>query len=195
MKNLYLLSILLVALTSCTSDSKSTVDQPNINKILMLKVDYTTNTFEGGKEFEFDVNTPNFSTNIDYLQPSDIGFVKVFYTELNTLLFDGTIHWNGVGQINYPTDFLPATAFEYVDIENFYQEPVFENIFDANTYPQNLPLPPYNYTPIWVKLQALAKVRAYRDANPNATAKIFLYQPSVAIGDPATYKWIIIFKN
>jgi hypothetical protein len=195
MKNLYLFLLVLVALTSCTSDSKSTVAQPNTNKILMLKVDYTTNTFEGGKEFEFDVTTPTFTTNIEYVQPSDIGNIKVFYTELNTLLFEGSIHWAGTGQINYPTDFLPASSFQYATIENFYQEPVFTTIFDANTYPQNIPTPPYNYSPIWVKLQALLKVRAYRDSNPNATAKIFLYQPGVAIGDPATYKWIIIFKN
>ncbi len=195
MKNLFIPFYILFLIAACTSDSKSIVNQPNANKILMLKVDYTTNTFEGGNEFEFDVSTPTFTTNPEYVQPSDIGFIKIFYTELNTLLFDGSIHWNGTGQINYPTSFCPSSTFQYVDIENFYQEPIFENIFDAATYPQNVPSPPYNYAPIWIKLQALAKVRAYRDNNPNAKVKIFLYQPSVGIGNPATYKWIIIFKN
>ena len=191
----------LILLTSCSADlpnntnGSDLIQQSGTNKVLLLKVDYTTNTFEGGKEFTFDTNTPTFSTNYQYVPPGDFGSIKIFYTELNSLLFYGDIIWMGTGDIHFPTNFQPASSFEYALTADDYSEPIYENIFDPNVYPANMPLPPYDYSVVWTQIQSLIKVREYRNANPNATLKIFLYQPSVGFGDPATWKWVIILKN
>jgi hypothetical protein len=174
---------------SCTKEStKEKNIQITDNKVLMLKVDYTTNTFEGGKEFSFDVDTDTFTTNYQYNPPADFGSIKIFYSELSTLLFDGDIIWMGNGEIHFPTDFQPASSFEYVNTFAAIDLPAVENIF-------NLDNQEYNYVDPLNQVIYLSKVIEYRNSNPTTPAKIFLYQPSVGIGDPATWKWIILFKN
>ena len=64
----------------------------------------------------------------------------------------------------------------------------FENVFNPNNAT-------YNYNSIWASVQSLVKVRQYLISNPNATVKIFLYTPSVGIGNPAEWDWIVILKN
>lgn len=181
-------------MTSCSTDllnqanGTDLANQSGNNKVLLLKVDYTTNTFEGGKELTFDSNTTTFSTNYQYVTPSDFGSIKIFYTELNSLLFYGDIIWMGTGEIHFPTDFQPASSFEFVNTFAAIDLPSVENIFNPNNEI-------FNYTNPLNQVIYLSKVIEYRASNPNASAKIFLYQPSVGIGDPATWKWIIMFKN
>lgn len=162
--------------------------ETNTNKVLLLKVDYTTKTFEGGKEFAFDSNTTTFSTNYEYVTPSDFGSIKIFYTELNTQLFYGNIIWMGTGNVHFPTDFLPASSFEFVNTFAALDLPIVENIFNPNNEI-------FDYTNPLNQVIYLSKVIDYRASNPNGAAKVFLYKPSVGIGDPATWKWIILFKN
>ena len=194
MKKIISLLSLFILLTSCSTDLLNQANGTNLanqsgnNKVLLLKVDYTTNTFEGGKELTFDSNTTTFSTNYQYVTPADFGSIKIFYTELNTQLFYGDIIWMGTGDIHFPTDFQPASSFEFVNTFAAIDLPSVENIFNPNNeiFDYNNPLNQVIY---------LSKVIEYRASNPNASAKIFLYQPSVGIGDPATWKWIIMFKN
>ena len=63
-----------------------------------------------------------------------------------------------------------------------------ENVFNPNNST-------YNYNEIWTSVQSLVKVRQYLNSNPNATVKLFLYTPSVGIGNPAEWDWIIVMKN
>ena len=194
MKKIISLLSLFILLTSCSTDLLNQANGTNLanqsgnNKVLLLKVDYTTNTFEGGKELTFDSNTTTFSTNYQYVTPADFGSIKIFYTELNTQLFYGDIIWMGTGEIHFPTDFQPASSFEFVNTFAAIDLPSVENIFNPNNEI-------FNYTNPLNQVVYLSKVIEYRASNPNASAKIFLYQPSVGIGDPATWKWIIMFKN
>ncbi len=194
MKKIISFLSLFILLTSCSTDllnqanGTDLANQSGNNKVLLLKVDYTTNTFEGGKELTFDSNTTTFSTNYQYVTPSDFGSIKIFYTELNSLLFYGDIIWMGTGEIHFPTDFQPASSFEFVNTFAAIDLPSVENIFNPNNEI-------FNYTNPLNQVIYLSKVIEYRASNPNASAKIFLYQPSVGIGDPATWKWIIMFKN
>jgi hypothetical protein len=64
----------------------------------------------------------------------------------------------------------------------------FENVFN----PDNTT---YNYNTIWTSVQNIIKVRQYLYANPDATVKIFLYTPSVGVGNPAEWDWFIFMKN
>ncbi len=155
---------------------------------MLLKVDYITNTFEGGKELTFSEPTPTFTITTDYKSPGDFGSIKLIYKELNEKLFDGTIIWMGKGQISFPTQLIEPKEFSVIKTYDILYPVGFENIFDPNNQT-------YDYTPMWLKVQHLAKVREYLKSNPKAKAKIFLYTPSVGVGNPADWDWIIILKN
>jgi hypothetical protein len=183
-----LLACFALMLFSCSKEKTETLDDLGPNKVLLLKVDYTNNTFESGKELLFQ-NNATFTISKQYVTPSDFGSIKLFYQELNQPIFDGTIVWMGLGSIAYPTDFLPATDFAAVLTNDFVTPAAgFENIHNPNNTP-------IDYQPIWSAVQNLVKVRAYLASNPTATVKIFLYTPSVGIGNPADWDWILILKN
>lgn len=181
---------LILSLISCSNDNDETSNSTtNSNNVLLLKVDYNTNLFEGGKELTFANTTSNMTITNQYVSPGDFGSIKLIYQELNETLFDGTIVWAGLGQMNYPQNLLNANQFDRVMTAD-YVTPIsgFENVFNPNNST-------YNYNEIWTSVQSLVKVRQYLNSNPNATVKLFLYTPSVGIGNPSEWDWIIIMKN
>lgn len=180
----------LVAISGCTDELDKT-DVPNTlaNNVLMLVVDYSTNTFEGGKEFNFSEPSEVLTITNEYEPPGDFGSIKLKYQEVNKTLFDGTMIWMGVGQMSFPMNIEPANQFNWVPTEEIvYPINGFENVF--NPFNEN-----YDYSAVWLSVQNLVKVRGYLESNPNATVKIFLYTPSVGMGDPADWNWIIYMKN
>jgi hypothetical protein len=111
------------------------------------------------------------------------------YNEINQILFDGDIIWMGLGQIHYPQNILAANQFEIVLTDDI--------IFPTTNFYHILPEPNLsnNYDQVWMAVQNLVKVRQYLYSNPNASVKLFLYTPSVGIGNPAEWDWIIFMKN
>ena len=184
------ITIFILTLISCSKDNDDTITpSTNQNNVLVLKVDYNTNTFEGGKELSFSSTISNMTVINQYVPPSDFGSIKLIYQELNETLFDGTIVWNGLGQMNFPQNLLNANQFDRVLTADYVSpNSGFENVFNPNNAT-------YNYNSIWASIQSLVKVRQYLISNPNATVKIFLYTPSVGIGNPAEWDWIVILKN
>ncbi len=192
MKNL-ILSLFLTAtlFLSCSkTENEGGIFNPSLtdNKVLLLKVDYLTNTFEGGKELTFKETTPTFTITTDYKSPGDFGSIKLTYKELNEKLFDGTIIWMGKGQISFPTNLIDPKNFEIAKTYDIVYPIGFENIFNISSQK-------YDYSPIWLKVQHYAKVREYLKSNPKAAVKFLLYTPSVGVGNPADWDWIIILKN
>lgn len=191
MKIKYLLLVaFILTLISCSKENnRQPSPTTNSNNVLVLKVDYNTNQFEGGKELTFTDTSSNMSITNQYVAPGDFGSIKLKYQELNETLFDGTIVWAGLGQVNYPQNLLNANQFDRV-MTTDYVTPVsgFENVFN----PDNTV---YNYNAIWTSVQNLVKVRQYLYSKPNATVKIFLYTPSVGLGNPADWDWFIFMKN
>lgn len=182
--------IFLIVLSFFSSCSKEDKTNGNItNKVLTLKVDYLTNTFEGGKETSYPVNSSTFTITSQYIFPGDFGNLKLKYQELNEIIFDGDIIWMGRGNIKYPQNMLPANQFDSVATTNIVMPTAgFQNVFNPNNHA-------FEYTPIWFAVQKLVKVRDYLNANPNTAVKLFLYTPSVGAGIPADWDWIIFMKN
>jgi hypothetical protein len=175
--------------SSCSKKDDTGKGSSAANKILMLQVDYLTNTFEGGKETTYPTTPSTFTISYQYKAPADFGNLKIKYDELNEILFDGDIVWAGRGDIKLPQNILPANQFTSVttaDVVN----PIagVQNIFNPGNYV-------FDYTPVWLSIQKLVKVREYLSSNPNATVKLFLYTRSVGFGDPADADWIIFMKN
>ena len=188
---LFTLLAFAVVLTSCVGpeDDFSNTIPVQDNKVLLLKVDYMTNVFEGGKELIFSDSTATFNVEVEYQQPSDLGGIQLYYKELDAKIFDGSIVWNGTGAISYPESFEPASSFE-VTLTNDYIFPTegFENVFNPTEET-------YDYQTIWGAVQSLLKAREFVLSNPDAKARIFLYTPSVGVGNPEEWEWIIILKN
>ena len=188
MKTSIILLSLISLLFSCNSDNAD-LDETTSTQVLMLKVDYTTNTFEGGTEFHFSKQTDSLTIVNEYVEPNDFGSVKLIYQELNEPLFDGTIHWMGLGKMTFPESLQPAHDFKNVDTKDLrYPMGGFENVFN----PKN---EKHDYNKVWLSVQGLVKVREYLIANPNQKAKLFLYTPSVGEGNPLDWDWIIYLKK
>lgn len=109
------------------------------------------------------------------------------------MLFSGTIHWMGLGQMSYPENLEPAGTFPTLPnpvsmppVSSF--EPVYYTQFAY--YPNPLP-----YGPIWDAIDNLQAVRQFRISNPNSAIHVFLYTPSVGIGNPADWDYFIFLKN
>lgn len=187
MKTRVLILSLISLLFSCNSDYVD-IDEET-TQVLMLKVDYTTNTFEGGIEFNFLNETDNFTIVNEYVEPNDFGSVKLIYKELNKTLFNGTIHWMGLGEMTYPEKLESPKTFKTVGTYDLvYPKNGFENVFNPNNQK-------YEYEVVWQSIQQLVKVREYLHANPDQKVKLFLYTPSVGAGDPLDWDWIFYLKK
>lgn len=181
--------LLISILLGCNSENIDIgVDTNAPNQILMLKVDYTTNTFEGGTILGFTNLKETFTITHEYIPPGDFGSVRLIYKELNQTLFAGTIHWMGLGKMRFPEKLEHANAFVQGETNDLRYPNGFENVFNPN----NLEL---NYNKPWRSVQSLVKVQEFLAANPNQNAKMFLYTPSVGEGDPKDWYWIIYLKK
>jgi len=188
MKKGMLFFLLITILFSC--GKKET--QETTNNVVLLKVDFLTNVFEGGKELQF-ASSSNFTISSNYQAPGDFGDVQLYYDELNEKLFDGTIIWMGLGERSYPESIELPTNFSVLnDGFPLPDSNMFENIMYAEYayYPDTIA-----YQDIWKSINKLEIVSNYRNSNPNDKINLFLYTPSVGIGNPADWDWYIILKN
>jgi len=189
MKNILLLTIAILIL-GCTSDEQNT--KATQNKVILLKVDFTTNIFEGGKELTFD-EFPSFTISSVYQSPGDFGKINLKYQELDQNIFEGTIVWMGIGErslpenINSPESFnLNPNPLEMPNLD-FFQTVDYS---EFQHYPETI-----NYVAIWNAIDNLEVVDEYRNSNPNSQINLFLYTPSVGGGDPEEWDWYVILKN
>lgn len=189
LKQIPVVIIIIAVLGLCTFSACHPRDEYSNSKLLILKVDYLTNNFEGGKETLFTIPTSTFTITTQYDSPGDFGNIRLIYQELNEIIFDGSIIWMGTGEIHIPQNILAANQFNHVLTSDYvYPRGGFENVFNPNEQE-------YDYSQIWSSVQGLVKVREYLSSNPNASVKLFLYTPSVGIGNPADWDWIIFIKN
>ncbi len=192
MKKYFYLSFLIVGLLcACTEDNNEQSSNSN-NKVVLLKVDFLTNTFEGGKEISFDSNA-NFTISHDYNPPGDFGDIQLYYQELDELIFDGTIVWMGLGLRSFPSSLMGPNDFSQTSTGlPLPDTTLFENLmYDTYAYyPDSI-----NHQSIWNAIGQLEIVSEYRISNPSEPIHLFLYTPSVGVGDPADWDWYIILKN
>ena len=156
----------------------------------MLVVNATTNAFLGGYEFEYPENTDTFTIRGEYEQPSDFGHIRLFYNELDTMLFYGTIIRMGTGKIIFPAELIPPAQFEVVSTEDLIlPKNGFETVFEYS----------YNdevYVTAWKSIQNLKKAREYLHSNSEQTVKICWYRPAFCLFWPCEDAyWVMFLKN
>lgn len=183
-----LLALIALALMGCEAENND-LELCDNNSVLVLAVDYTTNKFMGGAKLDFKNKSEHFTTYNEFVEPSDFGSIKIIYDEIDETLFSGTIHWMGLGERTFPKSLLPADKFEGVITDNYVSpKNGFENIF--NPYEMDL-----NHEVAWGEVQYLVKVREYLAINPEQKVKLFLYTPSVGLGNPEDWYWVIFLKS
>jgi len=202
---LFIAIIGIVVIVGCNSDSvviddpivKDTTYIPDTTKlsgtnILMLIVDYTTNEFVGGKELHFDSTHPSFTITTQYKSPGDFGWIKLYYSEIDELIFWGGIIWHGCGKIEFPTDILMEKDFKISPNDNI-EYPVngFEPVFPVDTHWVNY-YPNSTIENAWLSIQGRVKTREYLSAEK---VKVYEWQPSVGVGNIADRKWIFFLKK
>ncbi|MBQ5458878.1 MAG: hypothetical protein IIT61_09190, partial [Bacteroidales bacterium] len=163
--------------------------------ILIAKVDYMT--FEYGGFYSMNVtNKQNEGNEIpflaDYMSPGDFGYIKLYYRDQSNLLMDGSIIWAGCGELNFPETFVkgnssntyvpeytmkrglsfPSDRISYIDADGSYVQDVDESDNDLGY--------------IWQTLSAQDEFMSYYEQTSKKVA-VYLYQPSVGVGDP--YEW------
>ncbi len=190
-KNLSILLLGMALFIAC-NDNDEQQEQNVQNKIAVLKVDYLTNTFEGGTVLNFP-NSDDFTISSDYQPPGDFGDIQLYYDELDELLFDGTIIWMGLGERSFPSQLMGANEFSLSD--SLFPQPN-DNLFEYVWYDEFAMYPAPGTFPLqWAAIDQLEIVHQYRVLNPNGTIHMFLYTPSVGIGNPADWDWYIFMKN
>ena len=189
-KFLYFLVLMPLIIFSGCDDPDNDCDLDNSkNKVLMLKIDCTTFNLEGYKEFNFSQQTDSFTIVSDYYSPSDFGYIRLIYKELNQQLFYGTIWWDGLGEMIFPTSLDAPDNLESVSTDDV--------VFPINGFicPHQNSNGNLDFFNIWLNVQHLEKVRQYLHTNPNQKVNMFLYTPSVGGGDPLEWDYFVFLKN
>jgi len=191
MKNLICFFIVTRMLLSCDGETESTL-QSELTNVIVLKVDFLTSEFEAGKELEFPPSE-SFTISTVYNPPRDFGDIQLYYSEFDEKLFDGTIHWAGCGERSYPEEMdLPENFETFNGNLEVPESDVFEKIQYHTTafYPETI-----DYSSIWNSIKNLELIKKYRKDSPKGKIYLFLYTPSVGIGNPADWDWYLYFKN
>jgi hypothetical protein len=194
MKKVVILAGLLVFF-GCSKEIEPEIQNNDIkadtlNKILLLKVDLMTNTFEGAKEIILSGSIPATDTLpivTKYKPPLDFGRLSLYYQPSNELIFDGTIIWMGKGKISYPDSFDTADKFAINEKGIAYPG---DSVFQVLHFPfQN----EIKFDSIWSAVKNLKIVEEYRKSNKSVG--IFIYTPDQGFGDPNNWDWFLLMNG
>ncbi len=181
----------LFLLFGCDSDDKVpwvVICPSNNTMVQVLTVDYTTNKFLGGYAIELPHYLDTLELDCKYNSPVDFGDITWFEKKTETELFTGTIIWMGKGERSFPEEINNASSF--VKLDKVTEMPTFYPLFH-DEYSKMDTNEEFDYTPIW---QSIEKLQFISWMEPSTPAYIYLYCPSVGVGDPADWYWLIFTK-
>jgi len=198
MKPLLLFAIGALLLGSCKKNTDSGVpSSPYGAKMILLKVDYQTGKFEGGKIFTY----PKGSYVADSIpvkeiaKPAgDFGNITLKYVPTSDTVFFGTVIWMGKGQMMPPKTLDDPNTFVLVQTSVLTPDTNKVKYYGAA---RQLPYSPgQSFVSIWNAVAGL-QVTAEAIGVNHAKVGLFLYTPSVGIGDPADwdYYWLLYIRN
>ena len=172
-KLLFLATIVL--LFSCKKKENLFIQKTYSNKILVLKIDYMTNQLEGAKELSFQ-DSDDFTISHESKSPGDFGWIKLYYKEFNQLIFEGSIIWNGTGELIYPKPLINVNQLDTIVTSlPFPGDSIFEKNDTAGYFnPDSV-----SFSTIWSSISNLKLVSDYRMCNPTGKIHVFSYTPNI----------------
>jgi hypothetical protein len=78
-------------------------------------VDHTDLAFDGASISQHEDPLPGalgLPFEIEYHSPGDFGSITIRHLRSREMLFDASIVWNGLGKIDYPTDWMDPRRFD-----------------------------------------------------------------------------------
>jgi len=196
MKKYLLLACLpVLSLFSC---KKEAVNTPVLGKgavLTMLRVDAATNTFTGGKTFNYETyySTDGKIPVSSYLRhDGDSGFLAEVYNPANDTIFYGGLSWNSEkeAQLWYPVFDELASFREGGAAAN---APVYTSIQQLT--PNGMALPSFTVFELWQPVAGLAITQQYMQL-PNVKIGLFQYTPHQNSGDTKGQSWVwVLFKD
>ena len=189
MKKLAVLFLFFI-LASCSDDADDNVIQNPNRELTILKVDFSTNTFEGGNSFEFNNIAMTNTLPIEeiYVAPSDFGSYTLKYTPTNEVIFDGPIAWMG-GSYDLPLDFNSSdyettTLNPTIDLDEIEYFLPTADILAGEGYTN------FDYTSVW---NSIKNLQVTNDClNNNGKIGFVLYTPGLGLFQPENAYWLVI---
>ena len=162
-------------------------------EILMFRISY--NDFEFIEGIELSIEVEEEGNNLlpittEYQSPGDFGYMKFFHDETSELIFHGEIIWAGTGDIVYPSSWNPASSY-------------LDGLFAPIATPSNErwvvlgneeSFVDFSYDSIWEAISHLNITSLYMEEE-NTQIGIYQYTPSVGIGNPEEWSWILILHR
>lgn len=159
-------------------------------EVVILAVDYTTNSFLGGYTVPAESPGGDFALDADYLSPGDFGSVTIYEKASNSKLFAGYIIWDGKGRMAYPAEMYSPKGFALMDkpvaLPDFTHYDYSASEFSAGEYD------------LATVKNAVGKLKIVGQARANAPAApvyAALYTRSVGDGNPADWYWLIFIRG
>lgn len=174
--------------------TESDLQETDLQKhILISKVDYLTFRYKGFYALTV-TNKLNSGTEIPFVSqyqgPGDFGYIKLFYRNTNNLLMDGSIIWSGCGELNFPNNFRAG-----LPMDNGLPYPGQSRISfinDGGHYETVTDERDLQY--IW---QSVSRQKEFQHYYGNSSKKVavYLYTPSVGIGNPADAYYLVFTEQ
>jgi len=194
MRKYLLLLCLPFMLLSCKKNTVSSHDVDAGASLALLKVNYKTDSLEGGMVYNF----PSYSSVHDSIP------VTVLYGLLDTggysqtvlryeptydTILNSIVKKDGSDTLRFP-QFLPAKAFMDNKLSNAYSAPANSKI-QKFMAPGSV-FPSYNVAAVWQPVSSLSITQQFL-SNPDGRVGLYLYIPNKADTDGSGWAWIWVF--
>ena len=161
--------------------------------ILISKVDYLTYRYKGFYALNV-TDKQNAGEQIPiiaaYHAPCDFGDIKLYYRNTSNLLMDGTIIWMGCGVLAFPQGFragLPLTqGLPYPGTEHF------ARMNEDGQYATRADEEETRH--LWETLSRQKEFQHYY-GNSDKKVAVYLYRPSVGMGSPYDWYYLIFTEQ
>ena len=163
--------------------------------ILISKVDYLTFRYKGFYALNVTdkLNTGNEIPFVsEYQSPGDYGYIKLFYRNTNNLLMDGTIVWSGCGELNFPESFRAGQR-----LSSSLHYPGQGHIAFINSSGRYTTVTDEtDLQRIWQSISCQKEFQHYYFSKPcHKRVAVYLYTPSVGVGNPADAYYLVFTEQ
>ena len=174
--------------------TQSDLQDTDLHKnILISKVDYLTFRYKGF--YALNVQNPvQTGTEIpflaEYQEPCDFGWIKLYYQNTSNLLMSGDIIWSGCGELEFPIGFRAGRQ-----LDNRLPYPGQNKIaYINNAGAYQTVTDDVDLQRIWQTVSKQQEFRLYY-ANSHKKVAVYLYTPSVGIGNPADWYYLVFVEQ
>ena len=190
---LFVMLLSIIITQGYSQGLKSDYIKEDSMNLAILELDFLTYEFIEGNVAYYPLcdscDLDSLPFNIEFITPMDYGEILYKYSHNEDTLFYASIWWMGTGEILYPEQFLPSSAFGYQNesvplpehvqyfdywlIPNWYSEEQYRGKADS----------------AWMSIDSLLIVNEF--AEYTFRVGIYAYTARVGWFDPLYAKWII----